>query len=224
MGVIAISVLALGFRAGGGLLWPYRLVYEVLPGWHAIRVPGRLVVFSSLGLALLAGAGAQRAAARVGPRRLLGWRGGAVVAGILALAIVIEGRGLPLDPLDDVAQPKVPPVPPSVAMVAAPQLHLPAERATDNRRYILWSTDGFPKLVNGRSSFNPAFTLRLIERMRSFPSRRTVALLARLGVGSVVLHTNRVKGTPWDDAARRPVAGLPVTRSRRGDLVIYEIG
>jgi hypothetical protein len=223
VGVVAVSVLALGFRAGGGLLWPYRLIYEALPGWQAIRVPGRLVAFSSLGLALLAGAGAQRAAGWAGAPRLMRWRGGAVVAGILALAIVVEGRGLPFDPLDDVAQPKVPPVPPSVATVQAPQLHLPAERATDNRRYILWSTDGFPRLVNGRSSFNPAFTLHLIERMRSFPSRRTVALLARLGVGSVVLHTNRVKGTPWAHAADRPVAGLPVTRARRGDLVIYEI-
>ena len=168
-------------------------------------MPGRLVAFSSLGLALLAGAGAQRAAAWAGARRVIGWRTGALVAGILALAIVVEGRGLPFDPLDDVAQPKVPAAPPSVATVAAPQLHLPAERPTDNRRYILWSTDGFPKLVNGRSSFNPAFTLRLIERMRSFPGHRTVALLARLGVESVVLHTDRVKGTPWDRTARRSV-------------------
>ena len=31
---------------------------------------------------------------------------------------------------------------------------------TDNRRYLLWSTDGFPAIVNGRSSLNPAFTER----------------------------------------------------------------
>jgi len=223
VGVVAISVLALGFRAGGGLLWPYRLVYELLPGWQAIRVPGRLVTFSSLGLALLAGAGAQRATAWAGSRRLIVWRGGAVVATILALMVVVEGRGLPFDPFDNAAQPKMPAAPPSVASVPAPQLHLPAERATDNRRYILWSTDGFPKLVNGRSSFNPAFTQRLIERTRSFPSRRTVGLLARLGVGSVVLHTDRVAGTPWQSAARKRVTGLPVTRSRRGPLLVYEM-
>ena len=40
--------------------------------------------------------------------------------------------------------------------VPAPQLHLPAERPEDNRRYLLWSTDGFPKIVNGRSSTEPA--------------------------------------------------------------------
>jgi hypothetical protein len=156
-------------------------------------------------------------------RRLSRWGGATAIAALLVLAIVIEGRGLPFDPFDNQAQPKVPPVPPSVASVAAPQLHLPAERATDNRRYVLWSTDGFPPIVNGRSSLNPAFTQHLIERMQPFPDRRTVALLSRLGVNSVILHANRVSGTPWEGAARRPVGGLRVTRRHRGDLVVYEI-
>jgi hypothetical protein len=223
VGVVAISILALGFRAGGGLLWPYRVVYEVLPGWQAIRVPGRLVTFSSLGLALLAGAGAERAiAAAAGRRMRRGWAPVAVAA-TLALAIAVEGRGLPFDPWNDRAQPAVPRIPPSTAGVPAPQLHLPAERASDNRRYILWSTDGFPDLVNGRSSLNPAFTQHLIEDVRDFPDRRTVGLLGRIGVRSVVLHADRVEGTPWQGAARRPVAKLPVTRTREDGLVIYEL-
>ncbi len=222
-GVVAVSILALGFRAGGGLLWPYRIVYDVLPGWQAIRVPGRLVTLSSLGLALLAGAGVQRAMLGGAARRVSRWGGGAAIAGVCVLAIVIEGRGLPFDPFDNQAQPQVPAIPPSTASVPAPQLHLPAERAADNRRYILWSTDGFPALVNGRSSLNPAFTQHLIERMEPFPDPRTVALLSRLGVRSVVLHTNRVHGTPWRGAARRPIAGLPLTRTRQGNLVVYEL-
>jgi hypothetical protein len=222
-GVVAVSILALGFRAGGGSLWPYRIVYEVLPGWQAIRVPGRLVTLSSLGLALLAGAGAQRAMLGGAARRISRWGGGAAIAAACVLAIVIEGRGLPFDPFDNQAQPKAPVIPPSTASVPAPQLHLPAERAADNRRYILWSTDGFPVLVNGRSSLNPAFTQHLIERMEQFPDRGTVALLSRLGVRSVVLHTNRVQGTPWRDAAKRPIAGLPLVRTRRHYLVIYEL-
>jgi hypothetical protein len=222
-GVVAVSILALGFRAGGGLLWPYRIVYDVLPGWQAIRVPGRLVVLSSLGLALLAGAGAQRAMLGGAARRVSRWGGGTAIAAVCVLAIVIEGRGLPFDPLDNQAQPRVPAIPPSTASVPAPQLHLPAERAADNRRYILWSTDGFPALINGRSSLNPAFTQRLIRRMEPFPDRRTVALLSRLGVRSVILHTNRVHGTPWRGAARRPIAGLPLSRTRQGPLVVYEL-
>ncbi len=223
VGVVAVCGLALGFREGGGLAWPYRVVYELLPGWDAIRVPGRLVAFSSLGLALLAGAGTQRAMLGDAAQRLSRWGGATAIAVLLVGAVAIEGRGLPFDPFDNQAQPRVPSAPPSVASAAAPQLHLPAERATDNRRYLLWSTDGFPAIVNGRSSLNPAFTEHLIERVQPFPDRRTVALLSRLGVNSVILHANRANGTPWEGAARRPVRGLGITRQGRGDLVVYEI-
>ncbi|HYQ13334.1 MAG TPA: hypothetical protein VEP94_07810, partial [Solirubrobacterales bacterium] len=113
--------------------------------------------------------------------------------------------------------------PPSAASVPAPQLHLPAKRATDNRRYVLWSTDGYPKIVNGRSSLNPQYTRRVIRKEEAFPDPRAVELLQRLGVKSVVLHTNRTGGTPWQDAARKPIRGLPLTRSRDGDLLVYEI-
>jgi hypothetical protein len=223
--VAVVAVLAMGFRGSGvyGYLWPYRWIYEVLPGWDAIRVPGRLDTFTSLGLALLAGAGLQRLIASRALGRVAPWRGGAAVAAVVVLLVLVEGRGLPFDPVDSQAQPKVPPAPPSTASVPAPQLHLPALRATDNRRYVLWSTDGYPKIVNGRSSLNPPYTERIIGREQDFPDRRGVELLSRIGVRSVVLHTNRVKGTPWQDAARKPVAGLPLTRSRRGELVIYEL-
>jgi hypothetical protein len=224
IGVAVVAVLAMGFRGPGivAYLWPYRWIYELLPGWQAIRVPGRLDTFTALGLALLAGAGTERLLAWLrGRGGAVARRGGAVAAGLCVLVILIEGRGLPFDPLDAQAQPQVPPVPPSVASVPAPQLHLPAERATDNRRYVLWSTDGFPKLVNGRSSLNPAFTARLIRRERGFPDRASIRRLERLGIRSVVLHTHRARGTRWEDAAERPLAGLPVTRHRKGELVIY---
>jgi hypothetical protein len=222
--VVVFSVLALGFHPEGGLLWPYRVVYEVLPGSHGIRVPGRLVTFSSLALALLAGAGAQLAGSALARYRGGAWGGGALVAGLLVLAIVVEGRGLPFDPTDSQAQPGAPPTPPSVAAIPAPQLHLPALSDGANRRYLLWSTDGFPKIVNGRSSLTPNFARKLVERSRGFPSRHTVALLRRTGVRSVIVHVRRAQGTHWRNAERRPVAGLGLTRSRLGDLIVYRLG
>jgi hypothetical protein len=224
-GVAVTAILAMGFRGSGAVayLWPYRWIYEALPGWQAIRVPGRLDTFTALGLALLAGAGVQRLIGWLRSREapVAAWRSGAAIAAVAVLAVLVEGRGLPFDPFDAQAQPKVPAVPASVASVPAPQLHLPAERATDNRRYVLWSTDGFPKIVNGRSSLNPAFTARLIRREQGFPNRASVRRLERIGVRSVVLHTNRVEHTPWEHTAEKPVAGLPVTRHREGDLEIY---
>jgi hypothetical protein len=221
--VLAVAILAMGFRSEGGYLWPYRWIYELLPGWDAIRVPGRLVTFASLGLALLAGAGLERLAKARPLRGIAAWRSGAAIAGVVVLVVLVEGRGLPFDPFDAQAQPRVPDPPPSVAAVPEPQLHLPAERPTDNRRYVLWSTDGYPKIVNGRSSLNPQFITRIIRRARGFPDRSTVDYLSRLGIRSVVLHTDRVSGTPWERAAERPVAGLPLDRSRTGVLVIYEL-
>jgi hypothetical protein len=233
IGVIAISVLSLGFETEGGLLWPYRIAYEVLPGLEGIRVPGRLFTFASMGLALLAGAGAEaarRGIANRGPECSSGgrrWaaraRGGAAVAGVLVLAIAIEGRGLPFDPLDDQAQPEVPRPPVSFAEIPAPQFHLPAERPEDNRRYLLWSTDGFPEMVNGRSSLDPILTAEVIADARGFPDRRSVDVLRDLGVRSVVLHTSRVEGTAWERAAQRPLRGLPVTRANHGGVLVYEL-
>lgn len=230
IGVVVVSVLALGFRVDDGLLWPYRIVYELAPGVEGIRVPGRLVTFSSLGLALLAGAGAEaarralvaRAAKPDRPSRV----GATVPAGlavILVLALAVEGRGPPFDPFDDQAQPTAPTAPTSFAAIAEPQLHLPATRPEDNRRYLLWSTDGFPEIVNGRSSLDPVFTFELIDDVRGFPDRESVEVLQRVGVRSVVLHLRRLERTPWEDAELRPLAGLPLVRERRGDVIVYEV-
>jgi hypothetical protein len=228
LGVAAVSVLALGFQAEDGWLWPYRIAYDVLPGVEGIRVPGRLVTFSSLGLALLAGAGAEAARRALAARAAgaPGRRGSALagaVAALLAAAVAIEGRGLPFDPGDDHAQPRAPASPAPFSQIAAPQLHLPAGRPEDNRRYLLWSTDGFPQMVNGRSSLDPTFTFGLIDDVRGFPNRRSVGLLDELGVRSVVLHPRRLAGTPWEGAIGRPIRRLPLTRERVGNVVVYEI-
>jgi hypothetical protein len=231
--VLFVSVLALGFQVKDGFVWPYRIVYDLLPGFQGIRAPGRLVTFSSLGLALLAGAGAEAARRRLTDRARGGRTAVALAASharvaasllfVLALAIAIEGRGLPFDPFGDQAQPPVPRTDIAFASVPAPQLHLPALRPEDNRRYLLWSTDRFPKMINGRSSIDPVFTFAVFRRMKPFPDPATVRYLRKIGVRSVVLHTGRASHTPWAHAAARPVRGLPLTRTRRGYDVIYEL-
>lgn len=221
-GVVGVTVLAFGFQAGDGFLWPYRIVYETLPGWEGIRTPGRLATFSTLGLALLAGAGGAVLLDRVRSRRSA--RAAGAVALALVTLIVIEGRGLPFDPFDNQAQPPTPTAPASVADVPAPQLHLPADRPEDNRRYLLWSTDGFPAIVNGRSSVQPLRTDELIDLARPFPSAESVAALREAGVRSVVLHTDQTEGTAWSATRLRPVGAPGVTRTERARLVIYELG
>jgi hypothetical protein len=223
---VAVVVLELGFRESGGLLWPYRVLYDVLPGWDAIRTPGRLATFSSLGLALLAAAGAEAAIRAAGRRRWPGWSAVAI-AGVLGLAIVTEGRSLPFDPFDNQAEPPVPPSGPSTADIPQPQLHLPALTAKENRAYQLESTQGFPEIVNGRASTNPAVVLNLVRDMANFPDAATVRELQDYGVRTVILHLGLTEGTPQAGAARRPITGLPLRRYRLSDrpgLVFYDVG
>ena len=86
---------------------------------------------------------------------------------------------------------------------------------------MLWSSDGFPKIVNGRGSFDPVFFKRLTAGVRRFPDRASVALLGGLGVRSVVLHEKLAPGTPWAGAAARPLGGLPLRRVRGRGIVVY---
>jgi hypothetical protein len=220
---VAIMVLQLGFRVENGLLWPYRWLYDLLPGWNAIRTPGRLATFSSLALAQLAAAGAEallRAAAR---RRPPAWSA-AAIAGLLCLVIVTEGRSLPFDPFDDQAMPDVPPLGESTADIPTPQLHLPALTAKENRAYQLASTDGFPDIVNGRASTNPSTVRRLIREMDTFPDPASVARLQDYGVRTVIIHLGNAENTPQAGIVRRPITGLPLRLYRRPGLAIYEVG
>jgi hypothetical protein len=220
---VAILILELGFQEGQGLLWPYRVLYDVLPGWDAIRTPGRLATFSSLVLALLAAAGAEAAIRAVRQTRLPAWSSLAVTV-VLALAIVTEGRSLPFDPFDNQAMPDVPPAQADTQEIPTPQLHLPALTAKENRAYQLASTDGFPDMVNGRASTNPAVVLNLVRDMANFPDAATVHELQDYGVRTVILHLGLTEGTPQAGAARKSIEGLPLTACRLPNLVVYEVG
>jgi hypothetical protein len=174
-------------------------------------VPGRLHTLTTLCLALLAAGGAQALADRVRARR------GALAAGACAIAlcaaVLADGWGF-------ADHPTVPLAPPGQSAAPQPALHLPAE-APDNRRYVLWSTDGFPKLVNGRGSFIPRQFVALRRATASFPDERSVAALRRLGVRSVTVHLARARGTALQRASTRSLRGLHLERQRRGGTVLF---
>ena len=209
--VLLLGWLALGFHAGG-FPWPYRVLYEHFPGWESSRTPGRINTLTSLALALLAAGGATALIARVRRPRA------ATALAIALVAVVL----LEYADLRGPAHPTVPRAPAGQQGLAAPQLHLPASRA-GNRRYVLWSTDAFPRIVNGRASFQPTLTSEIVYRARNFPDRESVAYLRRLGVRTVVLHPAFAPGTSWAGAEGKPVAGLDLSRERRGAVIVYRL-
>lgn len=228
-GALLCAVFALGLGLGGAG-YPYRLLYDYAPGWDGVRVPARLMTLTTLALALLAGAGAQRligaaiAACPASPslRRAMALGVGA----LLAAAVVFEGAG-------KLAHPRVPAVPAGQVGLRGPLLGLPTDPGRD-RIYQYWSVDGFPKIANGNSTFDIPSLDSLRGGMQNFPDRPGVERLRRLGVRTVVLHTEPIGGLPPDSfaspeppdprlAARRSIAGLGITRRRVGSLVIFEI-
>jgi hypothetical protein len=222
VGVVVCSVLSLGLRDVSGLqkyLTPYRFLYDFAPGWDGVRTPGRINTLTSLGLALLVGAGVclvLRQARRLpvvrrAHARLLGPMSAAVLFG----AILAEGAG----PL---AHPHVPPAPPGQSAATAPQLHLPLD-FDKGSRYSYWSIEGFPAIVNGSGAFEPDLLVRLRAAVATFPDRESVAVLRELGVRTVILHPELALGTAWQDTADRPTSELTVTRKVAADVVLYEL-
>jgi hypothetical protein len=193
-------------------------VYHHLPGWESSRTPSRLNTLTSLGLALLAAGGAACLVARVRRPALRSVLGVALVAAVLA-----EGAGFSLEGgLAGPAHPTVPAEPAGQRGLPAPQLHLPMSRE-GNRRYALWSTAGFPRIVNGRASFQPSLTTAIAADVAGFPDARSVTRLRALRVRTVVLHPALARGTSWQGAERKPLAGLGLTRARRGEVVVFEL-
>jgi hypothetical protein len=211
LAVFLFAWLALGFH-DDGFPWPYRLLYEHAPGWESSRTPGRINTLTSLALALLAAGGASALLTRVRRPRLAG----AIAVALVGVALVEYAD------LRGPAHPTVPEQPPGARGLADPQLHLPMSRA-GNRRYVLWSTDGFPRIVNGRASFQPSFTSEIAYRVRHFPDRESADYLRALGARTVVLYPSFASGTSWAGAAERPVAGLGLGRERRGSVIVYRV-
>jgi hypothetical protein len=101
-------------------------------------------------------------------------------------------------------------------------LDLPSDSVHDYR-YVYWTTAGFKPIANGIGSFEPVELTRLRNAVRGFPDAASVRALRKAGITSVALHPELAAGTPWAGAERRPLAGLRLTRTHVGDVVVYRL-
>lgn len=214
------AAFSLGTQFLGGRV-TYRLLHDFAPGWEGLRTPARLNTFTSLLLALLAAGGAAWLAAR------LTRRAGALAACALCGLVLLDGSGFALGEqgrgaVGGPVAPTVPPPPAGQLGLAGPQLHLPVSTFRASA-YMLWSTEGFPDIVNGTSGFRPRFLDRVERRVAGFPDASSVAYLRGLGVRYVLLHPDNVARTPWANWRQRDARRLGITRSRRRGIVVYEL-
>ncbi|MCW2605853.1 MAG: hypothetical protein JWO60_546, partial [Frankiales bacterium] len=219
VGTVLVVLLSLGLDLWGGLL--YAPLFDHLPGFEGLRTTGRLAFLWSLGLALLAGFGAQRAGEAVVPllRERLEPQAvrPAAVGLVLVLALVVCYEGAPRVPLAD-----VPPAPTAMATAPGPQFHLPSDALQDTA-YMLWSTAGWPQIGNGGASYTPDRLDQARQEALGFPDAGSVQRMRQLGFRTVLVHRARTPGTPWDGAADKPVEGLGVTRTDVGDVVVFDL-
>ena len=235
-GVVVCAVFALGLGLTG-YGYPYRLLFNYAPGWDGVRVPGRVFTLATLFLALLAGAGAQLLAGRLGAfasrhtgrwgaRRSLGTLS-AVVGVVIVVGIVGEGAG-------HMAHPVVPQPQKAEIGLPGPLLDMPTDGPAD-RVWQYYSTNGFYKIPIGNSTFDIPAVDDLRGGIHRFPDKASVEKLRYYGIRTVVLHLTMPKlpgivgyahAEPPNSAqaAAKPVAGLGMTRRQVGSLVIYEIG
>ncbi len=228
IGIVVCSILALGMGLTGAG-YPYRLLYDYAPGWDGVRVPGRIFTLATLFYALLAGAGAAqlaRLAGAWGVKRALP-AGAAIAGAVLAIGLVGEGAG-------HLGHPVVPQPAPAEIGLRGPILDLPTDGASD-RVWQYFSTDGFPKIADGNSTFDLPAEDDLRGGMSGFPDRASIEKLRYYGIHTAVLHLKlptlpglhgyeTAEPPNVNAAAAKPVKGLGVTRRQVGSVVIYEIG
>ncbi|HEV7754630.1 MAG TPA: hypothetical protein VGO94_02110 [Mycobacteriales bacterium] len=207
------GLLALALAMGTAGPWHGRYTYlpllDHLPGWDGIRTPGRLVLWLTLVLCLLA-AGAVTALLERRPTRVVG------LALLLPAALVL-GEGV-----NTVPQVPVPPQPPVFDEVRGPMIVLPSDYGPDVLTMV-WNTDRYVPMVNGGSGVAPLSQYDTRAALRTFPDRASVARLRHEGIRTVVVFPARLNGTPWQGVLSRPIGTLPVRRERVGDAVVFTV-
>jgi hypothetical protein len=215
--VVGTVLLGLGSNLGGDGDPGYLTLSKHLPGWDALRTPGRLMIWTSLLLAILA-AGFVSAASRFaaeGPRRApstLAFR----AALLIPLALVfVEG-------INRTPHPVVPKPPAAMSQAREPLLVLPSNGLLE-LNIMLWSTDGFPRIANGLAGFEPTTQTQTRASTVSFPDQASVAYLRSIGIRSVLVLPNHLVGTPWEASLTRPIEGLGITRQDTPDAVLFHL-
>ncbi|MET8087311.1 hypothetical protein [Micromonospora sp. NPDC005237] len=217
LGVLGTVLLGLGATLGGDGDPGYLTLSTLLPGWDALRTPGRMMHWTSLLLAVLA-AGAVTALAESlresSPRQ---W-----TRILTPLVLLVPLTMVTLEGVNRTPHPTVPQPPAAMRTVQDPILVLPAGSVGD-LTYMLWTTDGFPRVTNGLAGFEPVSQAQTRTAVASFPDAGSVAYLRGIGVRSVVFVPSRAAGTPWEGIAARPIDGLGITREDLDGTLVYHL-
>lgn len=219
-----LALLSMGTELFGGAL--YMVLYRHVPGWDAIRTPGRLMIWATLALAILAagfltrlwGLLQQRWQQRtVHPGPTLRWA--------LTLAMVLPTGFALLEGVSTSDLHPVPQAPPTLATLsssAQPVLVLPSQDRYDCIA-MYWTVSHYQRMTNGCGSVEPPTLAQIRWAAVDFPNQKSIRLFQKLGIRSVVVIKKDIPGSMQKDVLTHPVTGLPITRRETKDAVIFTI-
>jgi hypothetical protein len=226
VGAFVGGLLCLGTTLGGDGDPGYLTLSRYLPGWDALRTPGRMMVWVTLLLAILA-AGAVSAMVEPGLASLregqTRWTARWSSRLALAFAMVIPLGAVVVEGVNRTDHPVAPPAPAVMAVAPEPMLILPSEGGIIELNMLLWTTNGFPRVANGLVGFVPTGQENLRNATAAFPDIYSVSYLRRLGIRSVVVLPGELGGTRWEGILDRPFAGLGITREEIDGAYLYRL-
>ncbi|MFF5078143.1 hypothetical protein ACFY36_13915 [Actinoplanes sp. NPDC000266] len=223
LGVAVAVVLALGATLPWNGDPGYLTLSKHLPGWSALRTPGRLTVWSSLLLALLAAGAVSAFVAQA--RATAPWRPGVLARAkfvALRLALLIPLVLVTAEGVNRTSHPELLRHPAAMAAAEEPILVLPSGGSLE-MSIMLWTTNGFPRVPNGVVTFVPTGQERIRSVSMSFPDSASIAWLREAGIKSVVVLPEWLGGTPWEGLPDRPVDGLGITREEIDGRLLYRL-
>ncbi|WP_208641057.1 hypothetical protein [Micromonospora arborensis] len=217
LGVLGTVLLGLGATLGGDGDPGYLTLSLHLPGWDALRTPGRMMHWTSLLLAVLAAGAVTALAESSGQPSTRRW-----TRFVMPLVLLVPLTMVTLEGVNRTPHPTVPQAPAAMRAAQEPLLVLPAGGVGD-LTYMLWSTDGFPRVTNGLAGFEPVSQAQTRTAVASFPDQGSVAYLRGIGVRSVMVVPSRAGGTPWEGIEARSIDGLGITREDLDGTLLYRL-
>jgi hypothetical protein len=216
----ASIVLTMGTKFFGGH-WTYLPLFGHLPASLGQRIPGRMMLWVTLLLGILAaGAVAEfvRRAEHWSAQRIPPWPAWWLRLATLVPLILVIAEGW-----NTTAHPVVPAQPASMRTITSPMLVLPTGAVTDGT-VMLWSTTRYQKIANGSGGFAAGRQQQMRTAVASFPDATSIEYLRSIHVTTVLLVRSAVTGTPWERAGDTPVDSLGITREDVDGAVVFHLG
>jgi hypothetical protein len=216
-GLAAAIVLTLGTTFFDGR-WTYLPLFGHFPASFDLRIPGRLMLWVTLLLAILAAGAVDdfvRRAEHLAAQRIPPWPGP-----WLRLATLVPLFLVALEGWNTTAHPIVPAQPAAMRTVPGPMLVLPTAELTD-QTVQLWSTTKFQDMANGGGGFGVQAQTELRAKVAGFPDATSINYLDSIGVRRVLLLTDHIAGTSWENAGDLPVDNLDIRREDVPGAVVF---